>query len=60
MLTPSTLTTLVFATLLLAGLALRLWLASRQIRHVARHRGAVPAAFAGRITLAAHQKAADY
>ena len=60
MLTPSTLTPLVFATLLLAGLALRLWLASRQIRHVARHRGAVPAAFAGRITLAAHQKAADY
>lgn len=60
LLTPSTLTTLVFATLLLAGLALRLWLASRQIRHVARHRGAVPAAFAGRITLAAHQKAADY
>jgi len=60
LLTPSTLTTLVFATLLLAGLALRLWLASRQIRHVARHRGAVPAAFAGRITLAAHRKAADY
>ncbi|MHA7599659.1 M48 family metallopeptidase [Alicycliphilus sp. T452] len=60
LLTPSTLTTLVFATLLLAGLALRLWLASRQIRHVARRRGAVPAAFAGRITLAAHQKAADY
>src|SRR5574337_336004 len=59
-LTPSTLTTLVFAALLLAGLALRLWLASRQIRHVARHRGAVPAAFAGRITLAAHQRAADY
>ena len=59
-LTPSTLTTLVFAALLLAGLALRLWLASRQIRHVARHRHAVPAAFADRITLAAHQKAADY
>ena len=60
LLTPSTLTTLVFAVLLLAGLALRLWLASRQIRHVARHRGAVPAVFASRITLAAHQKAADY
>jgi len=60
LLTSSTLTTLVFAALLLAGLALRLWLASRQIRHVARHRGAVPVAFAGRITLAAHQKAADY
>ncbi|MBS0468590.1 MAG: M48 family metallopeptidase [Proteobacteria bacterium] len=60
LLTPSTLTTLVFAFLLLAGLLLRLWLASRQIRHVAQHRGAVPAPFAGRITLAAHQKAADY
>ena len=59
-LSPSTLTTLVFAALLLAGLALRLWLATRQIRHVAQHRGAVPAAFAERITLAAHQKAADY
>ncbi|MDE2413612.1 MAG: M48 family metallopeptidase [Comamonadaceae bacterium] len=59
-LTPSTLTTLVFASLLLAGLALRLWLASRQIRHVARHRGGVPAAFSGHISLAAHQRAADY
>ena len=59
-LSPSTLTTLVFAALLLAGLALRLWLTTRQIRHVAQHRGAVPAAFAERITLAAHQKAADY
>jgi len=52
--------TAVFAVFLLAGLGLRLWLASRQIRHVARHRDAVPAAFAGRIPLAAHQKAADY
>ena len=59
-LSPSTLTTLVFAALLLAGLALRLWLATRQIRHVAQHRGAVPTAFAHRIPLAAHQKAADY
>ncbi|MBS0609567.1 MAG: M48 family metallopeptidase [Proteobacteria bacterium] len=59
-LTPSTLTTLVFASLLLAGLALRLWLASRQIRHVARHRGGVPAAFSAHISLAAHQRAADY
>lgn len=52
--------TLAFAALLLAGLALRFWLATRQVRHVARHRSAVPAAFAGRIPLAAHQKAADY
>ena len=35
-------------------------LLTRQVRHVARHRSAVPAAFAEKITLAAHQKAADY
>ncbi|MEY2860321.1 MAG: hypothetical protein RL392_779 [Pseudomonadota bacterium] len=39
---------------------LKFWLASRQIRHVAKHRAAVPAAFAQRITLDAHHKAADY
>lgn len=60
LLAPSTLLTLVFAVFLVAGLVLRFWLASRQIRHVARHRNAVPAAFAHRIPLAAHQKAADY
>ncbi len=38
----------------------RLWLTVRQIRCVAAHRGAVPAGFAERIPLAAHQKAADY
>lgn len=54
------LVTLVFAAALLGGLLLRLWLSSRQIRHVARNRDAVPADFATTITLAAHQKAADY
>ncbi|MFN9726235.1 MAG: M48 family metallopeptidase [Acidovorax sp.] len=57
---PSLALTLAFAVALVAGLVLRLWLASRQIRHVATHRGAVPEAFAERISLAAHQKAADY
>jgi len=52
--------TLVFAAALLGGMALRLWLATRQIRHVARHRDAVPADFATTIPLASHQKAADY
>jgi len=52
--------TLVFALTLLLGLLLRFWLATRQMRHVAGHRQAVPAAFASSITLAAHQKAADY
>jgi len=49
-----------FCLLLAAGLLTRLWLAGRQMRHVAQHRAAVPAAFAERIGLAAHQKAADY
>ncbi len=52
--------TLAFAIALVAGVLLKLWLATRQMRHVAQHRTAVPAAFADRITLAAHQKAADY
>ena len=60
MISSSVVLTIVFAAFLLTGLVLRLWLASRQIRHVARHRDAVPAAFADRISLAAHQKAADY
>jgi STE24 endopeptidase len=37
-----------------------LWLTARQTRHVRAHRGAVPAQFAATISLAAHQKAADY
>ena len=56
---PSTVT-LAFCAALLASLAVKFWLASRQMRHVAAHRGAVPTAFAASISLAAHQKAADY
>lgn len=56
----STTFTLVFCVLLIAGFGVRQWLGSRQIRHVARHRAAVPAAFAAQIDLTAHQKAADY
>ena len=51
---------LLFVVMLVATHALRLWLASRQVRHVARHRDAVPAQFAARIALDAHRKAADY
>jgi len=51
---------LVFAAAVLLTAGLRLWLAARQIRHVSRHRDTVPAAFAGRVSLAAHQRAADY
>jgi len=57
---PSLALTLAFALTLLAGLMLKLWLATRQIRHVAQHRDAVPAAFVQSMPLAAHQKAADY
>jgi STE24 endopeptidase len=51
---------LAFALLLLAGLATRFWLTSRQIRHVASHRDRVPEPFAQTVTLQAHRKAADY
>ena len=57
---PSLVLTFAFAIALLLGLLLKFWLASRQIRHVAKHRTQVPAAFAQTITLAAHHKAADY
>ncbi|WP_367142067.1 M48 family metallopeptidase [Propionivibrio sp.] len=53
-----------FSLLFLAALALmivlRLILAWRQISHVMRHRSEVPTQFAGRVEIAAHQKAADY
>ncbi|MGC1176310.1 M48 family metallopeptidase [Polaromonas sp.] len=52
--------TLLFSAALVLGLLTKFYLASRQIRHVARHRDQVPAAFAGIISLASHQKAADY
>jgi STE24 endopeptidase len=57
---PSELMTLAFAAFLLASLAVKFWLASRQVRHVATHREDVPAAFRQRVTLAAHRKAAEY
>ena len=52
--------TLAFAAALLLSLATKLWLGTRQMRHVAHHRAAVPAAFAATVTLQAHQRAADY
>jgi STE24 endopeptidase len=51
---------LLFLAVLLAASLVRIWLASRQIRHVSKHRDQVPAAFVGKISLEAHQKAADY
>lgn len=57
---PSNLLSLTFAILLAASVVLKLWLASRQMRHVAAHRNAVPAAFAQQVSLTEHQKAASY
>jgi STE24 endopeptidase len=58
--TASYLLTLAFGAFLLAGVAVKLWLASRQVRYVAGHRNGVPALFTGTISLDAHRKAADY
>jgi STE24 endopeptidase len=49
-----------FAIAVLASLATKYWLATRQMRHVAAHRDAVPAAYAGVVPPEAHRKAADY
>ena len=52
--------TVVFVIVVTAGLALQLWLAGRQARHVRAHRDAVPAAFVDRMTATDHRRAADY
>ncbi|MBI3574494.1 MAG: M48 family metallopeptidase [Gammaproteobacteria bacterium] len=52
--------TMIFLFLLLLMLLTQLWLGSRQIRYVQRHRRAVPDAFRRRLPLKAHRKAADY
>ena len=48
------------ALALLANVLLKFWLNARQVRSVATHRAAVPSAFASTLSLADHQKAADY
>lgn len=52
--------TVVFAAMLAVQFVAQVWLLSRQVRYVAAHRDAVPAAFAGYVSLEAHYKAADY
>jgi len=52
--------TLIFLTVLAASIATRLWLSQRQASHIMAHRDRVPEAFAEKIPLADHQKAADY
>jgi len=49
-----------FAAAIVTSFVLKTWLTLRQMRHVARHRNAVPAAFAATVSLDAHHKAADY
>ena len=49
-----------FVVFLALSVLVRMWLASRQVRHVVAHRDAVPPQFAERITLNAHRRAADY
>ncbi|MBP6280287.1 MAG: M48 family metallopeptidase [Rhodocyclaceae bacterium] len=57
--TPAIFTAIFLATLL-ATVVLRLWLLHRHLSHIAAHRDVVPIDFAKQITLAEHQKAADY
>lgn len=52
--------TIAFLIAFLSSFGLRHWLAQRQMRYVAKHRDSVPAEFAEKVTLAEHQKAADY
>ena len=56
----ATLFTVLFLAALAISLVLQLWLARRQRRHVLTHRDVVPAHFSTRVSLPAHQKAADY
>lgn len=57
--TPNEFTAAFLCALSLAT-ATRVWLALRQIRHVAGNRDTVPESFASSVTLEAHHKAADY
>jgi STE24 endopeptidase len=43
-----------------AQLTVSLWLLARHLRHVAAHRATVPPQFADQVSLAHHQRAADY
>jgi len=52
--------TLIFLIALAISYAIQYWLSKRQIDYIQAHRDAVPPAFKDRVTLEAHQKAADY
>jgi len=52
--------TIAFLLALALATGVRLWLATRHVRHIAGNRELLPREFEGSITLAAHRKAADY
>ncbi|MGR9046067.1 MAG: M48 family metallopeptidase [Gammaproteobacteria bacterium] len=52
--------TLLFLIALVISYSLQFWLMKRQASHVMKHRDEVPDAFKDRVSLEAHQKAADY
>ena len=52
--------TLLFLIALGVALTLQIWLAHRHIAHILAHKAQVPAAFSDKISLTAHQKAAEY
>jgi STE24 endopeptidase len=52
--------TTIFLSFLAASVLVRLWLSQRQVNHIRAHYAQVPAAFADRIALKDHHRAADY
>ncbi len=52
--------TLLFLFFLVASVTVRLWLSQRQINHIQAHKNQVPEAFADKIKIEDHQKAAEY
>jgi STE24 endopeptidase len=57
---PSMVLAIVFALFVAVEACIKLWLAGRQAKFVQQHRAQVPGVFAGKVSLDAHQKAADY
>lgn len=52
--------TIIFLIALTLSFSTQYWLSKRQSKHVLNHRGQVPNAFKEKVSLEAHQKAADY
>ena len=52
--------TIIFLVFVIASVSVRLWLSRRQIRHIRAHYSRVPDAFADKIALEDHHRAADY